>query len=381
MKKFLDWIEFQLDRLWQRIENSCENDSHSLSKIRIVYGLFILLFFNPSFAWIGGVPQGLFRPKFFSFSNLFNGFPSYNSLLILEVLLIICAFGILLGIKARLVGIAFTVICLIGNSFSYSFGKVDHGNIMLLVFTLGLSFTNWGVYNALVPDRRVSQSRQNKILAVLAVILCFGMFTAGFEKALYWIDFDLQTGGFLRWFYNGFYTNGRDYLLAPAVTKLPPQIFELADYFAVIFELTPLLAIFLGKKWWWGWLLVASTFHLANTLLLNISFTAHAPVYLTFISLSWLHFEGKISLLNKSKFSYFLSAIAFAIGIHYLIDLLSGKSVYSPLRYAIPLVGGRTELNLYVSLFVWSIVIVLIGLAVFKQYGFTAAKTPQTTQR
>ena len=381
MKKFLDWIEFNLDRLWQRIETSCRNDGDSLSKLRIIYGLFILLFFNPSFAWIGEIPQGLFRPKFFSLSNLFNGFPNYNILLILEVLLIISAFCLLLGIKARLAGIIFTVIYFIGNSFRFSFGKVDRGNIMVLVFILGLSFTNWGADNALIPDRRVSKSRQNRILAILAVILCFGMFTAGFEKALYWVDFDLQTGGFLRWFYNGFYTNGRDNLLAPVVTTLPPQIFELADYFAVVFELTPLVALFFGKKWWWSWLLIASIFHLANTLLLNINFTAHAPVYLTFINLSLFDLKGKISLPSKIKPVYFVSSIVSVIGIHYLLDVLSGKSVNSPLRYAIPFVGSKTEFNLYLSIFIWLSLILIIGLAIFKQSDSAALKTSQRAPR
>lgn len=245
---------------------------------------------------------------------------------------------------------------------------------MFLVFTLGLSFTNWGVTNALIPDRRVDEISQKRILAILAVVLCFGMFTAGFEKALYWVDFDFGTGGFLRWFYSGFFTHGRDRLLAPVVMSLPPQTFELADYFAVIFELTPLVALLAGRKWWLVWLLVASTFHLANTLLLNISFTAHAPVYLSFVSLSLLSLKGKFSFLNRVKSIYFLASMTAVVGLHYLLYFLSISSVYSPVKYATPLFESQTELSLYVSIFVWLITILLMGLVMLKEFSSVAKK-------
>lgn len=374
MNKYLNWIESTLEHCWLRIEDSCGNDSQSLSRLRIIYGLFILIFYNFNFAWIGEIPQGLFRPKFFSLSNLFNGFPSYSIMLTIEVLLVISAFCLLLGIKARIAGIIFVIVYFVANSFHFSFGKIDHGEIVFLIFILGLSFTNWGVNNALIPDRGVAISTQKRILAILAVVLCFGMFTAGFEKALYWVDFNLETGGFLRWFYNGFFTHGRDYLLAPIVIRLPPKIFETADYFAVVFELVPFIALFLGKKWWLVWLLIASVFHLANTLLLNISFTAHAPVYLSFIALSLFSLRGKIDVITRIKSSYFLFSLTAVVGLHYLLNLLSGNSVYSPVRYATPLFENEVELELYVSIFIWTVTILLIGLAIFKNASSTKLK-------
>jgi hypothetical protein len=70
-------------------------------------------------------------------------------------------------------------------------------------------FTNWGVGYALIPDKEVAKKQQRRVLAILAVILCFGMFTAGFEKARHWIDFDLTKGGFIDWFYSGFFSTDR----------------------------------------------------------------------------------------------------------------------------------------------------------------------------
>ncbi len=285
MKKFFDWIEAKLEFLWRKAEDASENDDRSLSLLRILYGLFIVLFATPSFFWIGKVPQSLFLPPFFSLANLFDGFPSYPWLLAIDISLIICTICLLLGVKARYAGILFSLFYIIGSSFQFSFGKIDH-SIMFPLFILGLSFTNWGADNALIPDKKVSKQVQRRVLAILAVLLCFGMFTAGAAKAIHWVDFDLETGGFLDWFYKGFFSLERKYLLAPFVLLVPPQTFEIFDYFAVVFELSPIIALLAGRKWWQLWLLVASIFHLGNTLLLNIPFVGHAPVYLSFIPVS-----------------------------------------------------------------------------------------------
>jgi hypothetical protein len=55
------------------------------------------------------------------------------------------------------------------------------------------------------------------------------MFTAGFDKALHWINFDLSTGGFLS-----------------------------LDATAVAFELSPFFSLLAGRA---AWLLVATCFH------------------------------------------------------------------------------------------------------------------------
>ena len=328
MKKFFDWIEVKLEFLWRKAENASENDDQSLSMLRILYGLFIVLFATkayPSYSWIGKVPQSLFLPPFLSLGNFFDGFPSYSWLLAIDISLIICTICLLLGVKARYAGILFSLFYIIGSSFQYSFGKIDH-LIMFPVFILGLSFTNWGVDYALVPDKKVSKQLQKRVLAILAVLLCFGMFTAGYEKALNWIDFDLEKGGFLSWFYPGFFNEGRKYLLAPFVLLVPPQTFEIFDYFAVVFELSPMIALLAGRKWWQLWLLVASIFHLSNILLLNISFNTHAPIYLSFIPVS--------SFLKTAQMQYSKAQIAlFCLEPAYDAICISGLDSHSRLSH------------------------------------------------
>ena len=367
MKKLFDWTETKLAFLWRKAEDASRNNTRSLSLVRIIYGLYIVLFATPSFSWIGKVPQSLYLPPFFSLGSFFDDFPDYSWLLAIDISLIVCTVCLLLGVRARYAGILFTFFYIIGFSFRVSFGKIDHG-IMFPVFILGLSFTNWGVNYALIPDIKISEQLQRRVLAILAVTLCFGMFTAGFEKALNWIDFDLEKGGFLNWFYNGYYGLGRKYLLAPFVLLVPLQTFELFDYFAVIFELSPIIALLVGRQWWQFWLLVASIFHLGNLLLLNISFSSHAPVYLSFIPLDSFLKETQIQL-NKVQIACFTFTMTAAIAIHHLFYIFISNSISSLKVYILPLVKNRYELSLYTGIFIWILTIFLIGIAVVKEFN------------
>ena len=368
MKKFFDWIEAKLEFLWRKAEDASENDDQSLSTLRILYGLFIILFATPNYSWIGKVPQSLFLPPFFSLGNLFNSFPSYPWLLTIDIVLIICTICLLLGIKARYAGILFSLCYIIGSSFKFSFGKIDH-LIMFPVFILGLSFTNWGVDYALIPDQKVSKQVQRRILAILAVLLCFGMFTAGAEKAIRWIDLDLETGGFLAWFFQGFFSLEKKYLLAPFVLLVPPQTFEIFDYFAVVFELSPMIALLAGKKWWQLWLLVASIFHLGNTVLLNIPFTLYALIYLSFIPVSFSFLKTAQIYLSKAQVALFTSIMTAVIAIHHFFHFSTSNSIRPLVVYAAPLVESKGKLGLYVGLIVWIITVWLTGLAAAKAFN------------
>jgi len=87
---------------------------------------------------------------------------------------------------------------------------------------------------AIVPDR----PKQSFGHPIFACLIAFGLFTAGLEKAYVWLDGDLGTSGFMSWFVSGYFDLGRNFLLAPQVLKIDSRLFELADYTAVLFELT-----------------------------------------------------------------------------------------------------------------------------------------------
>src|SRR5260221_2494718 len=283
MTKSLIFIERSLTIFWQRLEDTCSNDARSLGLFRIFWGMYILLFFTPYSAFVGQFPEVFNTPPVLTFASFFAGFPPYWLMLAGDLVRIWLVVLITIGIKTRFCTIVLCLLTFISNNFVYSFGKIDHDALVWAV-SLCLAFTDWGVPYALVPDRRVNPKVATRALATAGVLIAFGFFTAGFEKALHWINFDLSTGGFLGWFYGGDLILDRKLLLAPLVFRVPPQLFKILDYAAVAFELSPFFFLLAGRTAWRAWLLVAICFHLANALLLNIPFYGQVLVYLPFVA-------------------------------------------------------------------------------------------------
>ncbi len=317
MKNFTFSINGLVSVFWYKVEQSCSNDARSLSVYRIVWALFVSALSMPYLSWIGNVPQGLFNPPLISFAAFFQGFPPKWIFTVVDVVLVISVVFIGLGIKARLCALVASTVYLLAAGFIYSFGKIDH-EILIWATVLCLSQTNWSTHYAVVSDKPLSKQRSNRAMALAGVLIGFGMFSAGFEKMIRWIDFDTSTSGFLHWFSTCYYSDGRQFLLAPAVLNLRQGFFEIVDYGAVVFELTPLLCVLAGRKWWALWLLAACLFHLSSTLFLNIPFEGHILVYLMFVPIWKLFARVKIGkvFLNKSELSTFFLIIALFCLVH-----------------------------------------------------------------
>jgi hypothetical protein len=172
-------------------------------------------------------------------------------------------------------------------------------------------FTNSGTNFAIRKDKKLAVNMQRRALALLALIICFGMFTAGFPKLINWVDFDLSTSGFLHWFYPGYFNVENNKLLTPYIFGAPPVLFELADYTAAIFEVSGIYFLWKGKKHWVFYLLIATFFHLANLLVLNIDFTQNVLCYAIFIvpTLFYTHYKKFASQWNR----YYKAAIGLAV--------------------------------------------------------------------
>lgn len=298
----------KLNRLfWQRVSGSTTIGLDSLGISRILVGLFILAIRSPSFRWLSDVPSALFSPSLLIPSRLFGGFPPSWLVFGLDVGLTVSILFVTLGVYTKLSGISWSILYIVGNSFAFSFGKIDHG-ILLPLTVLCMSFSGWGKHYALLPERTVSERAIKRSLSLLSVLIAFGMFTAGFEKAVFWIDLDPNTGGFMRWYYSGFFGHMRQRLLAPLLQHTSFQLFEIADYSAVLFELSPFIFLLKSHRAWTFWLLIACLFHLANVLFLNINFIVHVPVYLVFVD--WKRLG--IKLINAKVIH--LVAIIIAMG-------------------------------------------------------------------
>ena len=224
-----------------------------------------------------------------------------------------------------------------------------------------MAFIDLGVPYALVPDRRINPKVTARALATAGVLIAFGMFTAGFDKALHWINFDLSTGGFLSWFYSGYYTLDRNLLLAPFVLKLPPQSFKILDYAAVAFELSPFFFLLAGRAGWRAWLLVATCFHLANALLLNIPFHTHVLVYLPFVAFARFFERPNVGgNTTIAVFSWRVPVIisAFILGVAHTAQRLAGGGSY----FLFVEGDSVVSIALYVSLVLLGLCAVVIAI-------------------
>jgi len=92
-------------------------------------------------------------------------------------------------------------------------------------------------------------------------------------------------------------------------------VYEIADYWAVAFEVSGFLTLVWSRKPRKFWLLLAGLFHLSNTMVLNIPFLEHVIVYLGFVNFQNLlgkTLKGK-ELLAGHVISIFLSFILFSV--------------------------------------------------------------------
>lgn len=114
-------------------------------------------------------------------------------------------------------------------------------------------FMDWGRFlsvDSLIRKRKRSLSvdktqTASTHLSMLGILIAFGFLTAGYGKALNWIDFDLSTSGVLSWLYNSYFTLGRDELLAPYAIQIESRwLWEITDLSGVLFELGFLVALF-----------------------------------------------------------------------------------------------------------------------------------------
>lgn len=286
-----------IDTYWRRVLAATAVPATSLSVFRWVIGLFQLLVYVPFVAWIDDVPHGLFDPPQFSLAYLVGGFPPAPFFAVLDIVAVLALVAMTIGWRTRAATLVVVVTRLVGTTFTYSFGKIDHTDIMLTWLLMALAFSDWGEHYTLAgalrqataapnPDERTRRERRpSKPLAMFATVLAFGMFTAGFPKLRVWVDFDLSTSGVLSWFYPNRLTLGRDGLLDDLLPGVPAILLELTDYFAVCMELTAVVFLLVGRRAWLGYLAVATAFHLANVLVLNIAFAGQVITYLVFAGL------------------------------------------------------------------------------------------------
>lgn len=268
-------------------------DPFYLSIYRLFYCLVVLLFLGlPAYTWISGMPDYLFDPPVLSMANLFDGFPVKALMLALTAINILAFMCMFLGIGTRWTSLLFSITAIIGHSFWYSFGKIDH-MILWYLAPAFLGFAGWGNYFNVSGNKVAVREPDNAVIIFLfALTIGFSMFTSGVQKL---------EGGWLNWRGEGVrYHLIRNFLIIDRTKFLatffldfkPHLIWKLMDYAALFLEVGFLFSV-ARLKYFRAFLVMAVFFHVAILMMFNIAFYANLIAYSLFINWSSLFSNWK----------------------------------------------------------------------------------------
>ena len=269
---------------------SFRTPTEGLALYRVLFAGYVLVTGVPMVSWAGRLPPAFFDPPDYSLGMFFSSMPSEGFLSALSVALVALYVMLLFGWHTRAVSLALTAVLGVGLTFHYSFGKIDHGEVFLLVVPFILAFSPWGEAYSLDAARRRggeaetvrSPLRKAWPVALVAVVIALAYASAGLQK-LPWLDLDLTTHGARRWLIDGYQRQGRTDLLAGFFYGIRnPYMWEVMDVTAVVFEVGFAVALLRGT-WFRVWAAVAIGFHAANYFILNISFTHLVVIYALFL--------------------------------------------------------------------------------------------------
>jgi|AntRauTorcE11898_2_1112593.scaffolds.fasta_scaffold09634_2 uncharacterized membrane protein YphA (DoxX/SURF4 family) len=272
------------------MDDSLQPSSQGWALYRIFYGLFVFFFMLPSqrmYAFLGDLSTDFFLPPPGPMM-LFERFPPEWMLLMMHYLLIAALILLVAGFYTRWASLGVAVLLLLLKGFIYSVGKIDH-DIILVVIPIFMAFSGWGKSYSVDAWRLNDDSKKDKqwALPVLALVIGFMMFTAGFPKILGgWLDVNTQAsyGHFLTQYFG----SGRQDLWAPYGFYIGEFWWEVADYATVIFEVGFLIAI-INPKSTRVFISLAVFFHAGTMLFMNIAFLPNFIAYAAFLNWEWIN--------------------------------------------------------------------------------------------
>lgn len=263
--------------------NEYHIDPFYLSVFRVVYCLIIFCFLGlPSYTWISSMPDYLYRPPVVSLAKLFHSFPSDGFLLTLTIINLVSFMTMFLGIKTKWSSIVFTVTALIGHSFWYSFGKIDH-MILWYIIPGFLCFAGWGNYLSFNQSAKKEQPNNALIIFMFALTIAFSMFTSGVQKL---------EGGWLNWegeavrfhlIQNYLILDRNQYLAEFFLNFKPHAVWKFFDYSALFLEIGFIFSL-VRLKYFRAFLFMAVLFHFMILLMYNIAFYSNIIAYLLFVN-------------------------------------------------------------------------------------------------
>ncbi|WP_128546314.1 hypothetical protein [Larkinella soli] len=298
-----------------------------LSAYRLLYGLIVVTFIGlPAFTWLGQGLTYFFAPPPYSLARLFSGFPGTGFFQVLTVLNLVFFFLMILGVWCRWTSVLFSVTSMLGHTFWYSFGKIDH-LLLWIIAPIFLSVAGWGDYFTL-PElfrkRRnepveTAPGRASLAVCLFALTIAFSMATAGIQKVQGgWLNWQSEAARF--WLVRNYFSHDRTEFFAGYFLSLDQHLFwKIMDFSTVIMEVGFLIST-VHRRYFNYFVSAAVLFHFFVLLLFNIPFYSNLIVYALFIDWNALNRQIGIDKLVVKTHLYrtFLSAIGAFCGILFL---------------------------------------------------------------
>jgi hypothetical protein len=325
-------------RFNQWIFESFQVTANGLGMFRIFTAMFIFYFLIPGqgtshFIFLSEMPADFFAPPPGPLM-LLEAFPGYTVFQVLHTMLICSLLCMLFGYYTKLSSIMAGITVLILQGLVFSIGKVNH-EILIAVVPVVMAFSNWGASFSVDSIRKgFSHDVHSWPLTLLALLVGFMMFTAGFPKILGgWLDLSTQaTQGHL---FNQFFVRERDALLAVWFLNFDSIVFwELLDWATVVFEVGFLVTVLSGK-WFKRFVCLAVMFHFSTMLMLNIAFLPNFLAYAAFLNWTGIYkcnlrvfrrISGKKGENSKKESVWLLSGVLLVVFTS--LSYLSLKEVY-----------------------------------------------------
>jgi|GEM_PF-2748725 len=275
--RFLHWIFSEYESL-----------DKSLPIFRVIYALFVLVVYLPQYLWISNYSDTFFLPRI-SMTLFFSGFPDITFFYVLNFLLILALLALLIGYRTFYSSIAVALLFFIGNSWAYSFGKLNH-DIVIILIPLLLSVSHW---DGKTSNTKSSSSYHRWPIPIFALLLGLGMLTAAIAKiSSGWLD--PSTSALAGHLVRNYFVAERETLLAfNLLSQNSLYLFKSLDYGTLILESAFIFGIF-SLRYFRLVCAFACLFHLGIQLTMGISFTTNVIAYGLFVNWSYLYNFGTV---------------------------------------------------------------------------------------
>lgn len=328
---------------------------------RILFALGMLIMTrSQQYSWMAPFPDTFFAPPP-GLTMFFRGFPPDIVFYALDFLTLLANICLLLGYRTRVASISFALLMILGNAWFFSFGKINH-TILVVLVPLVLSASNWGDRLSLDArrDQGLTPRRPSWPLALLAVIIGLGMLSAAIPKILFgWPD--LQTQAVQGHLVSRYFGDGRQMVLADYLLSVrSPLLWELLDIGTILFEGLFILAA-LSRRSMRIFCAVACLFHAGIFFVMGIGFWANLLAYAAFFNFSWLMRAPALRSFPQIVAKY----VDQLRGIHIVaisaLTFCCYTFIGNPIHVLLTISFGDWQMPLYTGIF---------GLAAFLGAGF-----------